>query len=749
MGEGRERVGYGAWMQVRKLENIAPYMVFLAVFAVYLLTAAPLITAGDSGELVSAAFLLGVPHPPGYPLYCIIGKAFSFLPAGNVAFRLNVMSAFFSALSAALVYRTALLLIGGKPSAPVVAGAAATSVAVAFTGLCWGQAVSAEVYPLQVSLSLMAMFVFLKASHEADFRYVYLGSFLFGLSVVAHYSALLLAPGFVFYLFYKMHGTWDRNRAAASLFFVLLGLSVFVYLAPRAYAGPAINWGDPENFRNFILHISRASYGDLSVSRLGVAFSGLPGKGGSGTALLVALISAAILLLAAFQRYLKQNAFRLIPYVTAGLTLAYLAVLAWRGITPDKAAYLGSLVMSEALPVLLAMAAAGFVFVFVRDRAVFFMLALELLTVLVVSVYRIPSDPKIYILPLVDKFFIPVIVLAGIPAAYAAGSAAGWANGRNGPWKAGTAVLVAMFAALPVFFFARGCEPSDRSRSFYAYDYSASILRGMEQDAVYLAEGDNQPFLMMYQMHVELRRPDIAVFEETGNIWRPYDEARMIQAQGLRPFYCTADADTGAFQGVALERYGLISRFPFARTTVMDPWEYYRVRMGGRDMPDEDYPTREIIADYYYKRGLYSLLDKDRKAEALDDFEAALGSAGDYVWVNYNTANILRDYYENPARALKLYEKATRLAPGFAEGYLELGKTYVTLKDYGRAVKALEQSVKWDPSLAGSYYALAKAAFETGRKDDALGYWKTALRYCSAEDRPAIEKNIAELEKKP
>ena len=71
---------------------------------VYLLTLAPTITwahdGADGGDLITAAYTLGVPHPPGYPVYCLLGHLFAHLPLRDVAWRLNLMSAVGAGLAA-------------------------------------------------------------------------------------------------------------------------------------------------------------------------------------------------------------------------------------------------------------------------------------------------------------------------------------------------------------------------------------------------------------------------------------------------------------------------------------------------------------------------------------------------------------------------------------------------------------------------------------------------------------------------
>ena len=76
------------------------------VFVVYALGACRTIYVGDSGELVTAVAVLGIPHPSGYPLYVMLGKLWTLLvPFGSIAFRMSLFSAFFAAGACGLLYR--------------------------------------------------------------------------------------------------------------------------------------------------------------------------------------------------------------------------------------------------------------------------------------------------------------------------------------------------------------------------------------------------------------------------------------------------------------------------------------------------------------------------------------------------------------------------------------------------------------------------------------------------------------------
>jgi hypothetical protein len=81
-------------------------VISLILLFLFILTAPPTIYFGDSGELAAAAYNLGIGHPPGYPLFTLMEKLFSYLPAGDIAFRMNLMSGFFAVLVFIMLYFT-------------------------------------------------------------------------------------------------------------------------------------------------------------------------------------------------------------------------------------------------------------------------------------------------------------------------------------------------------------------------------------------------------------------------------------------------------------------------------------------------------------------------------------------------------------------------------------------------------------------------------------------------------------------
>src|SRR5215212_5910266 len=119
----------------------------LFVFGLYLMTLAPTVSSWsvavqDAPVLAASAYVLGIPQATGYPTYTLLTHFFTYLPLGDVAYRVNLASAVFGALAV-----VALFLVGLALSGRVVA-AAAGALAFGTSGLFWSQAVVAEVYAL-------------------------------------------------------------------------------------------------------------------------------------------------------------------------------------------------------------------------------------------------------------------------------------------------------------------------------------------------------------------------------------------------------------------------------------------------------------------------------------------------------------------------------------------------------------------------------------------------------------------------
>ncbi len=142
------------------LDLVVAVLLGAGAFALYVLTLAPTVLAGDGGEFQFVPYLLGVAHPTGYPLYTLLGWAWSrLLPVGDVAFRLNLFSALAAAAAVGLVYPTTRSLL--RQALPTLCPLANRLIAVlaaailAVTPTLWSQAIMAEVYGLHLFLIVL------------------------------------------------------------------------------------------------------------------------------------------------------------------------------------------------------------------------------------------------------------------------------------------------------------------------------------------------------------------------------------------------------------------------------------------------------------------------------------------------------------------------------------------------------------------------------------------------------------------
>jgi hypothetical protein len=254
-----------------------PRILFLSVgllaFFVYVCTLAPTITwrndGLDSGDLATAVAVGGVPHPPGYPTYLVLGEVFKLLPLGDVAYRLNLLSAVCAAwtvaVSGLVIHQTLSTATRhqaqptGEPSQSqnlIWLCAVSTSLTLAFSGVFWSQAVIAEVYALNVLFAALLLYGALLVQ-PANETWLAPGLFgLLGLSLGNHPSILLWLP----MLMGNLKARWRWRLAVAAFLAFCAGLSVYLMIPIRAGTFPPVNWGMATTWPNFLWLVSGEPY---------------------------------------------------------------------------------------------------------------------------------------------------------------------------------------------------------------------------------------------------------------------------------------------------------------------------------------------------------------------------------------------------------------------------------------------------------------------------------------------------------
>ncbi len=218
---------FGLWIGV---------IVLFIPLVVYLACLCPTVFVGDAGDFLAASYTLGVPHPPGYPLYTLLGNLFMNLPIpgglSQPAYRMNMLSAV--AAWAACLFMFLYLRRVLRTEWAALAGA----LSLAFSRQFWQHAEIAEVYTLQVMFIALIFYLAVLYVQEKKVGWALLLAFIMGLALSHHYAVLMFYPGVL--IFVGVNGglrlkwqTW-----VLAIFLAVLGLTPYAYLPIVKYKTP-------------------------------------------------------------------------------------------------------------------------------------------------------------------------------------------------------------------------------------------------------------------------------------------------------------------------------------------------------------------------------------------------------------------------------------------------------------------------------------------------------------------------------
>jgi len=215
---------------------------FFIPLTVYLLTMAPTTSFWDCGEFIACSVTLGVPHPPGTPLFLLLGNVFSHLPTfQDIGARVNLMSPIASAFSVMFLYLIVVLLLNrlnnNKTEQKKIIEYCAFIAALTFavTDSHWFNAVESEVYALSTFFTSIVVWLALKWDekpfNENSIKYLILISYMMGLAIGIHILNLLAIPCILFILFYnKTRSNQLSNIDYKKLFKEILYLGLLSFM---------------------------------------------------------------------------------------------------------------------------------------------------------------------------------------------------------------------------------------------------------------------------------------------------------------------------------------------------------------------------------------------------------------------------------------------------------------------------------------------------------------------------------------
>ena len=464
---------------------------FTLPFFVFMLTLAPSVTFFDSGEFLTATASLGSAHSPGYPLFLMYAKPFTWIPLGNIAFRINMATAFSTSLACLAVYLLTCKLLYKEQLVDneyftifvVKTSGLAAALSFAFIPRLWLQSNHDKPYPLLAFISAVIFYLLVAwrdhyKNGEERPAYVYACTFLAGLSMALHQSVVLLLPAwFLLIVLADWRMVTRIKELVLATAFAMVGFSVNLYLPLRATQEPLLNWGDSKTATQFLWHFLRKGYPNDPHPRD------------------IALVWAQI------------KAFNV----------------------PHEFTWLGAALLLFALLCLWR-----------RQRDIVISYLAGVATFLLVIAGYFNALPEMIFLT--EEFFTPMYLLSAVLIGIGLFNVLAYAirNARlpeRYDFKVYALVLIMLFS-LPVSLCAVNYYENDQHNNYIAYDYATNSLRSLPQDAVMFTWGDSGAFPLWYLQGVERMREDLDLPHTPHIVFEWYLDSmpRIFKDSNLRLF---------------------------------------------------------------------------------------------------------------------------------------------------------------------------------------------------------------------
>jgi hypothetical protein len=475
----------------------------LSVALLYIITLAPTTSFWDTSEYIATGHILGIPHPPGNPLFVVLARAWELIlaPLGlSVAVRINLFSTVMSAMAHGLwflVVHHILQHFSKDRAFPLIGAAVAILVsATAFT--VWNQSnVNEKVYTVSLfTIALLSWLAFHwreNLGKGKDDNLLILMVFILALSVGNHLMAFLAAPALgLFILLVHPKSLLNPKLYLVAVVALFMGLSIHLYLPLRAALDPIINEAAP------------------TCESLGGALASILTWGQGGCEALSAALSR--------DQYVKPTTFvRLAPLHLQYAN--YLQYFDWQWARALQGTQ--SLFAYGRLPFTLLFTTLGIfgaVEHFKRDRATWWYVLSLFGTLSLALVFYLnfkygytiadpASDPLVHEVRERDYFFIVSFSLWGLWAGV--GIVTLWqrfSEKLGGSYKKAAPILA--LALIPLVL---NWPWADRTGDYSARDWGYNLLMSVEPYGVVFTNGDNDTFPLWYIQEVEGIRRDVTV----------------------------------------------------------------------------------------------------------------------------------------------------------------------------------------------------------------------------------------------
>ncbi|MFH1074936.1 MAG: tetratricopeptide repeat protein [Candidatus Firestonebacteria bacterium] len=638
-------------------------LLFSLLLLVY--TACPAIYVGDDGELDAAAYTLGVGHPPGYPVFTLLSHLFARLPVSNVAFRINLLSVFFGALSIVFLYLIMRKLL--KEEKYALTASVFTALMMLLGETFWVQALHSKggIYILNI-LFILGFILTVQNNKK------YLFGLLLGFSLANHHTVAVVFLGLLLYIYY-FRRDWLKFKALLNILsFSFVGLCAYFYLIVSANTNPPMNWGNPYNFDRMIYHIFRKQYGELTT--LTRSFSNFYAMTKVFVKWLLADFTIFPLLLAFPGIYAFYRKDKKVFYVFLLLLLSsvfgMMYVLNYE-VNP-KNVYINKVFFIPAFAFIAVFAGFGYKFVAEKIKYTFAVIPLLLLPSVIDNIKinnlrdnKIAYNYGINILKSLEK------------------NAIFFCEGDNQMFILGYLKYV------------------DKIRpDVIIYDDMGIVFKNIY----------GEDFLKMPQRDRDILRNKLH---------------RDIVLETARPIYIPIiGGKEYLFPEYKKEQHGIIYKLVKGEPKrPVDPGVSYNLY--GLEDYHTDYFLRDVLAQYFYAFGVYYMKTGDRE-KALEAYEQCGRTGFDSEWVPNNLGGVFMGMGDRE-KAIKYIQKSISNSPSSAREYTNMGVMYYQQGDYDKALEYYNKAVIFNPNYAEAYNGIGTVYSIKGMDVPAIKAYENAI----------------------
>ncbi len=681
----------------KKNELIIYTLTVFTAFFMYLITLNPAFHANDSPETSACSVTLGVQHPPGYPLFSVLGKIFTLIPAGSEAFRINLMSSLFMSFAAGFIFLIVIAVSSGAFAGLIIASMSA--FVFSFSYIVWPEALSSKggIYSLNALFLSAVVYCLVLWQKKGKEKMLYMASFIYGISLANHWESMAAAlPALLVFVFVS---NFEKKKSVKEFFLMLLKLLPFVFpgvllylvLVIRARSGCVLNWGDPSTFTSLIDVVMRSQYADMEKARS------------------IAVITAQS------QRVLGLVFYGITP---AGLLLSC------------AGAYL---LFKNNQKTLISMCAA-LVLTFVLLLSLYFNLKDEMMWIM--DVFMIPVYMALVICMgaglsfLKGKTIVAAIILTGVTAAVQAAinykrcDQSGYYYAydfgvniiKSAPEKGSLALLEGDFNVMPQMYFRHVMRRGNFCPVTTLFLYVPWGVKNLKAECpdipFYARPGYNftQKIAALVSANYGKREIYTSVFRKALDEFYPQVNS-FLSPNGLL-MRITNDHFSGLKEGAALLRVLSYRNIINERLYMGDSTQFCVSNYTSAYLEHGNAAKRAgniKWALYFFKRAVL-LSTNPTKAEALTHLGIAYAAEGDNK------------------KAEQAYLEAIKIKPSLTEAYSNLAGVYNNTGRYDEAVEICDRAIKIKPDFSEAYNNKAVAVYYKGNKKQAVQLLEQALK---------------------